>query len=153
MSGFYHIELRDELFLEWLKETENSFVHMIETMKDVAKIVEENTVPITPFDEGHLSGSFKSILVENNSQMKVIKVEMSAVDENGYDYAMIQHENTKFNHPSIKNRNNFHGRIANMASNHPQSKYLMEGIRVSEEGAFQIIEEDYLSLFKRGYIV
>lgn len=156
------VKVKDEEFQAWLKRTENAFIHMIETMKNVARYVGENTLPLTPFETGELGRSFKWTVVTDNSRMKVLQIRMSALNENtGYDYAWIQHEETRYHHPSKESRekhstyndiyfNNYFAGIG--GTNNPQDHYLLEGIMQSKEGAFQIIEDDYLSLFTRGYI-
>lgn len=156
------VEVRDEEFKEWLKRTEDSFVHMIETMKDVANVIKENTLPLTPFDEGTLSRSFRTHILTDNSRMKVVQLQMSAINpKDGYNYAWIQHENIFYHHPSLKN-NVERPRYLDIAvkniiahtsgTNNPTDHFLKEGIEVSKDDAFIMLEEDYLSLFKRGYI-
>ena len=156
------VKVKDEEFQAWLKRTENAFVHMIQTMKNVARYVGENTLPLTPFETGELGRSFKWTVVTDNSRMKVLQIRMSALNEDtGYDYAYIQHENASYHHPSLESQrthprfheiymNNLFGGLD--GTNNPQSHYLYYGIMNSKEGAFQIIEDDYLSLFNRGYI-
>lgn len=156
------VKVNDEEFQAWLKRTENAFVHMIQTMKEVAMYVRQNTVPLTPFEYGTLGGSFKWTVVTDNSRMKVLQISMSALNERtGYDYALIQHEETSYHHPSLESvkthptysdiySNNYFAGIGD--TNNPQDHYLYYGIMDSKEGAFQIIEDDYLSLFTRGYI-
>ena len=158
------VKVKDEEFQAWLKRTENAFVHMIETMKSVARYVGENTLPMTPFETGKLGRSFKWTVVTDNSRMKVLQIRMSALNEDtGYDYAWIQHENASYHHPSLESQRThpkFHEIQSSLLAmdgsawqtNHPRSHYLYYGIRDSMEGAFQIIEDDYLSLFTRGYI-
>lgn len=156
------VKVKDEEFQAWLKRTENAFIHMIETMKNVARYVRENTLPLTPFETGELGRSFKWTVVTDNSRMKVLQIRMSALNEDtGYDYAWIQHEETSYHHPSLESQKTHpsYGKIAvdNIlagisGTNNPQDHYLLEGIMQSKEGAFQIIEDDYLSLFTRGYI-
>ena len=156
------VKVKDEEFQAWLKRTRNAFVYMIQTMKEVAMYVRQNTVPLTPFEYGTLGGSFKWTVVTDNSRMKVLQISMSALNERtGYDYALIQHEETSYHHPSLESykKHPSYGKIAMdnrlagiSGTNNPQDHYLLEGIMQSKEGAFQIIEDDYLSLFTRGYI-
>lgn len=156
------VKVKDEEFQAWLKRTRNAFVYMIQTMKNVARYVGENTLPLTPFETGELGRSFKWTVVTDNSRMKVLQIRMSALNENtGYDYAWIQHEETRYHHPSKESREKhptyndiyFNNYFAGLdGTNNPQDHYLLEGIIQSKEGAFQIIEDDYLSLFTRGYI-
>lgn len=156
------VKVKDEEFQAWLKRTRNAFVYMIQTMKEVAMYVRQNTVPLTPFETGKLGRSFKWTVVTDNSRMKVLQISMSALNERtGYDYALIQHEETSYNHPSLESQKThpqyLHITVNNIGAgisgtNNPQDHYLLEGIMQSKEGAFQIIEDDYLSLFTRGYI-
>lgn len=155
------VEVRDEEFQEWLKRTKNAFVHMIETMKEVAQVVKENTIPLTPFEHGTLSRSFKWIVLTDNSRMKVLQVQMSALNpKTGYNYAWIQHENWRYHHPALESKyyEKFDSiKQANFmrdldSTNNPTYQYLKKGIIQSQESAFELIEDDYLSLFTRGYI-
>lgn len=155
--------VKDEEFIGWLHRTGNAFVDMIQTMKDVAKVVEENTVPITPFETGKLGRSFKRFVLTDNAKTKLIMIRMSALNPNtGYDYAWIQHENPNYTHSkrlgsesARHKRWGAHGYsyIPIFYTNHQgRMFYLKEGIETSEEDALILIEEDYLSLFTRGSI-
>lgn len=157
----FGVDVKDEEFIQWLHRTENAFVNMIDTMKDVAEVVRENTLPLTPFEYGFLGGSFKTFVLTDTAREKLIMVRMSALNRNtGYDYAWIQHENTSYQHPSPYNKNYSHhldlavdNIIAGISgTNNPRDHYLKDGVIQSEEGAFQLIEEDYISLFTRGHI-
>ena len=157
----FGVDVKDEEFIQWLHRTENAFVDMIDTMKDVAEVVRENTLPLTPFEYGFLGGSFKTFVLTDTAREKLIMVRMSALNRNtGYDYAWIQHENTSYQHPSPYNKNYSHHldlAVDNImagisGTNNPRDHYLKEGVIQSEEGAFQLIEEDYISLFTRGHI-
>ena len=155
----------DEKFIQWAERTENAFVHMINTMKDVAEVVRENTIPLTPVETTRLGKSFKTFVLTDTAREKLIMVRMSALNPHtGYDYAWIQHENTEYEHPSkyasrgardisLDNSLLYYRTGVDLgATNNPRDHYLMEGVIQSEEGAFQLIEEDYLSLFMRGNI-
>ena len=167
-------------FIQYLNRVEHGFVYMIETMRDVARVIKENTIPLTPVDTTRLQKSFKWTVVTDNSRMKVLQIQMSALNpETGYDYALTQHmgyRRTKsgrqvwYSHNREPNLGDSwlkvldtHGYYPTDAGNFPTSdlmgesggigaRYLYRGIRESEEGAFQLIEEDYLSLFQRGFI-
>lgn len=152
-------------FIQYLNRVEHGFVYMIETMKDVAEVVRENTLPKTPFETGRLGRSFKWTVVTDNSRMKVLQVQMSALNPNtGYDYAWIQHENSHYKHfkdLGRESRGTLGDKIRKAHGWSGSSKYtghdatmwyLKFGIFESKEGAFQLIEDDYLSLFKRGFI-
>ena len=157
----FGVDVKDEEFIQWLHRTENAFVKMIDTMKDVAEVVRENTLPLTPFEYGFLGGSFKPFVLTDNAREKLIMVQMSALNQRtGYNYAWIQHENTMYEHPSPYSKH--YERYSDIAvgnimagiggTNNPRDHYLMKGVIQSEEGAFQLIEEDYISLFTRGHI-
>lgn len=163
-------------FIQYLNRVEHGFVYMIETMKDVARVIKENTIPLTPVDTTRLQKSFKWTVVTDNSRMKVLQIQMSALNpETGYDYAMTQHlgyRRTKsgrivqYSHNTEPDLGDSWLKVLDAHGYYPAeagmlnvptfygigSKYLYRGIRESEEGAFQLIEEDYLSLFQRGFI-
>ena len=150
-------------FIQYLNRVEHGFVYMIETMRDVARLVGENTQPITPIETGRLGRSYKWTVVTDNSRMKVLQVQMSALNsETGYDYAWIQHENFMYNHhkplgsrEAEYKRWDAHGysHISVTYGYHQgQAWYLRDGIRNSQDDAMILIEEDYLSLFQRGFI-
>ena len=154
MTSFF--EIQDEPFQEWVKTTENAFVRMIETMVDVAKVVREETIPLTPVETTRLGQSFKWKILTDNSRMKVLEVQMSALNpKTGYDYAWIQHENTRYRHTAFLKgswkASKVHG-FHNVQWFNAQDHYLRQGIRNSEDMAIELIEEDYLSLFRRGDI-
>ena len=167
------VEVRDEEFQSWLERTRYAFTYMLETMKDVARVVMENTIPITPMETTRLRKSFKWTVVTNNSKMKVLQIQMSALNpKTGYDYAWIQHENIFYEHPSKYSKIYDYEKMSkiNMTSsstgyhsggkyisgsiftNTMSSHFLRDGIRYSEDMAYELIEEDYLSLFLRGNI-
>ena len=162
-------------FIQYLNQVEHGFVYMIQTMMDVAQVVKENTLPKTPFRTGKLGRSFKPIIVTDNSRMKVVEVRMSALNERtGYDYAMTQHRGyhrakTKYGYQYVYYHQTkdisppthgtlgdkvykAHGWSSDMIFHSGMDQYLYWGILDSEEGAYQMIEEDYLSLFRGGYI-
>lgn len=160
-----YVQVNDEEFKEWVKRTEHSFVDMIETMKDVAEVIRENTLPLTPFQYGTLGRSFKTHILTDNARTKTIMIQMSAINQkDGYNYAWIQHENTSYSHPAKNAPDSYHD-IAihnslsryrtgvDLDSNNPTHHYLEKGIEESMEGVFEIIEDDYLSLFNGGFIV
>lgn len=167
---FFKIEVHDEEFLDWLDIIENQFVKMTETMIRVAETVKEETQPLTPLETGKLSRSFRWKILTDNSRMKVLQIQMSALNERtGYDYAWIQHEANYrhgmtelgfFNYSRMGTSIDEDGfststwRIGTEPEFHRgQRKYLYWGIKYSEDTAFEIIEEDYLSLFTGGFIV
>ena len=164
MNGFITIEVDDEEFQLWLERTKNGFRSMIETMKDVARVVREETIPITPFETGRLGRSFQWKVLSNNSKFQIIQLRMSALNpKTGYDYAWIQHE-ADYGHYYISSydgkayKSNPHRKYINdsdgwsITAHEGQRYYLRKGVLHSEDMAYELIEEDYLSLFTRGHI-
>jgi len=161
-------ELRNEAFLDYIDGVKYSFNAMIETMKTIAdKIVMKKTQMRTPIDTGKLSRSFRWKVVTDNSRMKVLQVQMSALNERtGYDYAWIQHENFSYKHESkelgfVNYRKSYFrdGGYDTTWSNidlwdhhKGEAKYLEWGIIDSRRDAFVMLERDYLSLFEYGGI-
>ena len=106
---------------------------MLQAMIDVAKVVRAETLPRTPFKTGRLGESFKWQTLKYNRDFIEVEVSMSAVDpKSGFNYAWYQHEED-LNHPSPRAG---------------QRWYLAEGIKASKSMAYEIIETDYLSLFR-----
>lgn len=163
--SFVVVEVHDEGFIDWLKSVKNAFVHMTETMIKVAEKVKEKTQKITPIDTGRLSRSFRWHILTDNSRMKVLEVQMTALNpKTGYDYAWIQHENMSyvhdvksigfFNYNRERTKNRHTGKFENVYSegissegHYGQSHYLKWGILYTKHSAFEMIEKDYLSLF------
>lgn len=127
----------------YLYTIKGRYFMMLEAMIDVAKVVESNTLPLTPYKTGRLGESFRWEVLEYNKDFIEVGVIMDAVDPyDGFHYAEYQHTgiNWKTGEPL----------------HHPppragQSWYLKEGINASKSMAYEIIEEDYLSLFSGRY--
>lgn len=163
------VELHDEAFLDWLELVKDSFNYMTQTMIQVAKLIKEEVQWRTPLLTGKLSRSYRWTVVTDNSRMKVVQVQMSALNpKTGYDYAWIQHENIFYNHGFTElgfytyRRYSLDDEYTKMSStsnykthesHHGQSHYLERSIVYSKWDAFEIIEKDYLSLFTEGYII
>lgn len=125
----------EEEFEEYLRGVKNRFALMVNTMKDVAEIIKANTLPRTPLETGRLGESFEYTVLKNIPRETIVQIRMSALNPNtGYDYAGIQHFNLSYSHA------------------HGGALYLMRGIMASESMSYQIIEQDYLSLFGGGFI-
>lgn len=125
----------EEEFEEYLRGIRNRFALMVNTMKDVAELIKANTLPRTPLETGRLGESFEYTVLKNIPRETIIQIRMSALNPNtGYDYAGIQHFNLRYSHA------------------HGGALYLMRGIMASESMSYQIIEQDYLSLFGGGFI-
>lgn len=175
--SFIVAEVHDELFQGWIKETENNFMLMIETMMKVAEEIKTKVqTEYSPVLTGKLSRSFRETIITDNSRMKVVEVKMSALNpRTGYDYAETQHRGyrysksgrmVRYNHESMnlgffnykqdldgnfKQTKSYENPIS--VGHKGRSEYLMWAIIDSQQSAFEIIETDYLSMFMGGFIV
>lgn len=114
----------------WLYTVRGRYSLMLQAMIDVAEVVHANTLPLTPLDTGQLGESFHWQVIEYNREFIEVEVKMDAVDpKGGFHYAEYQHNTFGLNHP------------------HGQMWYLRGGINASKSIAYEIIEQDYLSLF------
>lgn len=175
--SFIEVEFHDEYFMDWANQVEHSFIHMTQTMIRVAeKIKERVQTEFVPIKTGKLSRSFKWHIVTDNSRMKVLEIQMSALNpKTGYDYAMTQHRGYHINKygttvvyrrdkitsigfynyeknifgKGYDKRNNYDALELHKGSN----EYMFWGIKYETHSAFEIIEKDYLSLFTEGYIL
>lgn len=170
-------ELHDEAFLDWIKGAEMSFVHMADTMKQVAENLRDEVQLITPWRTGKLSRSYKWTVLADNSRMQLIEVKMSALNERtGFDYAFVQHrgwhttkdgytayygmnrggkETGFFNYSYSRLRGEYDKRYNWKVGDHwhhGESQFLYRAIVNYKPSAFEIIERDYLSLFEYGGI-
>lgn len=124
----------DSGFQEWVNELRSNFHSMVETMKKVARIIELTTVPYVPLDTSALEQSFEYEVMDA-TPFVYLGVGYDAVDEkSGFHYAQYQHDH-HLNHP--KRGIPF---------------YLTVGIHDAKFEFFELIEEDYLSLFYGGKI-
>ena len=179
--SFFEVEFHDEAFMDWANQVEHSFIYMTQTMIRVAKQIKEEVQMITPVETGKLSRSYRWHIVTDNSRMKVLEVQMSALNpKTGYDYAMTQHKGYRhdkhgyrvwYNHNARElgffnyekswwNKSGYNtspslGYSRNNAYEHHfgEREYLKRAIIKEERSAFEIIEKDYLSLFTEGYIL
>lgn len=143
------VEVNDEEFQSWVKRTKDAFRYMIKTMIKVAKVVNEHTLPLTPFETGKLGRSFQWRVLTSNSKQQVVQLRMSALNERtGYDYALIQHENMAYNHYKEINTGE-----DSFVSFQGRDHYLKWGLYESREDAFMLIEDDYASLFSMGVVL
>ena len=123
-----------EPFIEYLHEVEMRFHSMVKTMQKVARIIELATVEYVPLDTSALEQSYEYTYVDN-SPFIVLGVGFDAVDEkSGFHYAQYQHDNW-FDHPR---------------RGVPQ--YLTVGIHDAKFEFFELIRQDYLSLFFGGKV-
>ena len=119
-------------FQTYLYTIKGRFHLMLQAMLDVAAVIEANTLPLTPFETGQLGESFTWQVIEYNWDLIEVEVKMDAVDpKSGFHYAEYQHDED-LNHPPPRAGQRF---------------YLREGINASKSMAYEIIEQDYLSLF------
>ena len=161
------VGVHDEEFMSWIKGVENQFVAMTETMIRIAENIKHRVQTETvPLETGRLSRSFRWKILTDNSRMKVLQVQMSALNPNtGYDYAWIQHDNYLYKHDSTElgfyhyhkysgddEYTTSHSDIDTWTHHHGRSHYLMWGIIYEQYDAYQMIEHDYLSLFYGAFI-
>ncbi len=119
-------------FRTWLYTVKGRYSLMLQAMIDVAKVVEANTLPLTPFETGRLGESFHWQTINYGRDFIEVEVIMDAVDpKSGFHYAKYQHEEDLYHPPPRAG----------------QRWYLKEGINASKSMAYEIIEQDYLSLF------
>ena len=118
----------------WVEHTKARFVGMVQTMINVARIIELETAPLVPLDTSALEQSYDYQIV-SNSMFILMGVGYDAVDEDsGFEYAHYQHH-YDFNHPK-----------------RGTSRYLVKGIRHSESEWMELIATDYMSLFLGGSV-
>lgn len=124
------IKVDADEFKTYLYTIRGRFSIMLQAMIDVAEVIHANTMPLTPLDTGQLGESFSWQTLRYSKDMILVEVKMDAVDpNNGFHYAQYQHDTLSLYHP------------------HGQALYLREGIHASESMAYEIIEQDYLSMF------
>lgn len=123
--------LDDSEFREWSEIALSKFQMMVQTMEDVASLIQANTYMKVPLDTGRLEESYHWVVRENTSDFIKVDIIFDAEDpDTGFHYAEIQHNTLHFNHPK-----------------RGQAFYLYAGIQASRDMAYSIIETDYLSLF------
>ena len=119
-------------FEEWVNVTQGNFLMMVNTLINVAEMIELNTRPRVPVETERLRRSFKYVVTEKSSDFIELELGYDASDpKNGFVYAEYQHETTGLHHPRGG-----------------EPFYLTKGIRSSLGDAFDMIEKDYLSLFR-----
>ena len=124
-------EISSEKFEDWVSITRGKFPMMVQTMINVAELIELNTKWRVPLDTQRLEKSFKYVVTEKTSEFIEIELGYDAVDpKSGFMYAEYQHETTGLNHPR-----------------RGEALYLFKGIKSSLSDGFDMIERDYLSLF------
>ena len=119
-------------FISWCNRVQANVREMMPyTLKQAGQFIQKRTEPFVPIDTGILISSFSSA---NVSTGNFIELEMIYTGRNnprskGYDYALIQHENTDYHHT------------------HGESHYLLQGVISSTNEVIKMVEKDYLSCF------
>ena len=171
---FIEVGVDDALFQGWLKETQNNFHLMLETMVRVAEEIKEKVqTEFAPIETGRLSRSFRTFVLADNSRWKIVEIQMSALNpKTGYDYAYTQHLGYRhdksgnivyYNH-GLKDlgfftyRSDYDGGYDTLSDSTYElhqggSQYMYWAIKYTENTAFEMIETDYLSMFQGGFIV
>lgn len=144
-SGFITIEIHDEQFRQYLTEVEMQVHNMIDTLMRVAHIVETQAEPYVPVDTTRLLQSFKAVPTgKAHKGFQEVEIGYSTLDSpipprHSFDYAWITHE-------GVRNGKRFHFKKPT-ARDH----YLWWGMYSAERtGAFEVIEDDYLSIWRNG---
>lgn len=96
--SFIETKIEKERVIKGFSKYEDDVIKFIPSSLEISgKFVRNETIPLTPTEQGYLETSF-DIFVEGNQA----RFRMSGEDNpkaNGYDYAKIQHETESFNHP------------------------------------------------------
>lgn len=139
------IEIHDEAFRQFLTDVQFQVHNMIDTLMSVAHIVEQQAEPFVPVDTTRLLQSFKAVPTgKAHKGFQEVEIGYSTLDspippKHTYDYAWITHEGGR-------DGKRFHFQKAT-ARDH----YLWWGMYSAEQnGVFELIESDYLSLFMQG---
>ena len=124
----------------YLSTVRGRYFRMLRTMIDVAEVIHAETNPLVPLDTGRLEESFHWQVVEYNRDLIEVQVVYDAEDpDSHFVYAEYQHDKIEtWQHYRKANRR---GEMRGI------QYYLTEGVRKSEDMAYEIIESDYLSLF------
>lgn len=125
-----------ENYISWADKTISSFNRMVETMKNVAELIQLETIPLVPLDTSALEQSYVYV-TKRASPFIFLSLGFDIEDEkSGFHYAQYQHDVIR-------------------TEQHPrrgEQFYLTKGIIHSEEEAFHLIEQDYMSLFASGTV-
>ena len=129
--NFVEFKVDDSDYNEWVSTVQSNFLMMVNTLINVAEMIDLNTRPLTPVETERLRESFKYVVTEKSSDFIELELGYDATDpKSGFMYAMYQHETTGLHHPRGGD-----------------AFYLTRGISKSIADAFDMIETDYLSLF------
>ena len=67
-------------FIEWLNSVRSNFPRMVETMKNVARIIELESIPYVPLDTGALEQSYEyQILDSKPNVLSIMQMSLSIV--------------------------------------------------------------------------
>ena len=126
-------DLNVEHFNQRVQRIKNNVQTMQPTLFRAREFIREKTTPLVPLDKGYLERSYRGhILTPYPVYKMMIQYSVYSNPRARVDYALYQHDD-----------------VATEA--HPkrgEQFYLMKGMKLSTEGVFRIISEDYLSCFK-----
>ena len=132
MTNYVEVTIDDSEFREWALITKSNFPVMVNTMQNLAELIDLNTRPLTPVETERLRRSYKYVITEQSSDFIEVEVGYDANDpKTGWMYAEYQHETTGLHHPRGGG-----------------AFYLTRGIKKSIADGFELIEKDYLTLFR-----
>ena len=151
---------------------------MLETMIRVADLIKDDIqTNRSPVRTGKLSRSFREFVITDNSKMKVVEIQMRALNERtGFDYAEVQHRGYHYTKNGLMADYKYGSKQLGFfnyttrtgldggdyetsrnyevsSSHHGGSHYMYYGIIFNRNSAFEMIETDYLSMFQGGFIV
>jgi len=142
-----YVEVHDEDFQQWVDTVQFRVQTMVQTLMDIAQIIETNTQKLVPYDYDkpwggqHLETSFKAVPTgEAHKGFIEVEIGYSSIDPRGwFDYAEYVHQGYDWRT----------GRPLHFQKGTAQARYLWTGVTLSRKEGFQEIETDYLSLFRR----
>lgn len=135
------IEVHDEQFRQYLTEVQLAVHNMWNTLQEVSKIVELQTRKFVPVDTTRLERGYFERREPSKFGQEMI-VGFQAIDpRDGYNYALYTHEGIDYRT----------GRPIRWHKPSARDHYLWWGMFSAERtGAFELIEGDYLSLWRNG---
>lgn len=139
------IEIHTEEFEQALTEVEMRVHTMVNTLQEVARLVESTAEPLVPYDfdkprsSPHLLDSFVAVPTGEASRGWIeVEIGYSALDPRDYyDYA-------EYTHKGIDYRT---GSPIHWQKPTAESQYLLKGLNRSFDDAMRLIKGDYLSMF------
>ena len=139
------IEIHSEEFEQALSEVEMKVHTMVNTLQEVARLVESTAEPLVPYDfnkprsSPHLLDSFVAVPTgEAHNGMIEVEIGYSVLDpRDNYDYA-------EYTHIGIDYRT---GDLIHWQKGSAESQYLLKGLNRSFEESMRLIKGDYLSMF------